>query len=123
MPTKPFIAVGYILFANYNFDKKKLDTDSLCLGLTRTGPISLNEQGIPKSRREQMESVFFPIVKEGMLAEFKKEWVNWLVLSNEIADEKRPGLLKPEFQTNNGEIVALCPKNYHIYCRTNGNVI
>jgi len=96
-----------------------LDTDSLCLSTTKTGFIQLNDQGLPQSRKQEMESVFFPIVKNGMLEKFKSEWTKWFVLSNKIEDEKRPGLLKPEFQTSNGEIVALCPKNYQIYCFNN----
>lgn len=69
-----------------------------------------------------MESIFFPIVQEGKLDEFKRLWVNWFVLSNKIQDEKRPGLLKSEFGTSDGEIVALCPKNYQIYCNITSKI-
>jgi len=49
--------------------------------------------------------------------EFKKVWGNWLVLTNEIEDEKKPGKLKVEFLTNNGEMISLAPKSYYAYCR------
>ena len=48
-------------------------------------------------RRSQMESIFFPLVKPDMLEKFKKTWHNWICLSNDVAEEKTPGLLKVEF--------------------------
>ena len=88
-----------------------LDTDSLCLSLTNSLPFEDEEP-----RRSRMEKMFFPIVKEGKIEEFKETWGQWFVLSNELVDEKTPGLLKEEFETQNGEIVALCPKNYQVAC-------
>ena len=73
-------------------------------------------------RFEQMQKIFFPIVKRGRLQDFKKLWGHWLVLSNRLEDEKCPGLLKEEFSTRDGEIVALSPKNYQVYCREKGNL-
>ena len=67
-----------------------------------------------------MEKMFFPIVKKGKLEDFKKVWSEWFVLTDLLEDEKRPGLLKEEFLTQDGEIVALCPKNYQVYCRKKG---
>ena len=67
-----------------------------------------------------MESIFFPIVKKDKLGEFQAQWHKWFVLSNRIQDEKKPGLLKSEFNTGKGEMVALCPKNYQIYCEIQG---
>ena len=67
-----------------------------------------------------MESIFLPIVKKDKLEEFKMIWDKWLVLSNRIEDEKRPGILKSEFNTSTGEMVCLCPKNYQMYCATKG---
>ena len=87
------------------------DTDSLCLSLTDS--LTFDEK---EPRREKMEKMFFPIVKEGKLEDFKKVWGEWFVLSNDLVDEKTPGLLKEEFQTQNGEILALCPKNYQVCC-------
>ena len=69
-----------------------------------------------------MESIFFPIVKQGKLDDFKAVWGNFFVLTNTIEDEKKPGLLKTEFTTTTGEIVALCPKNYQMHCRVKNEI-
>ena len=97
-----------------------IDTDSLAIASTKTGRIDLDSKGDPICRRQQMESIFLPIVKPGKIEEFKKVWDKWLVLTNRIEDEKRPGLLKSEFNTSTGQMVCLCPKNYQIYCSTKG---
>ncbi len=41
-----------------------------------------------------MEKTFLPIVKPDKMADFLKTWRDWLVLSNEIEEEKFPGKLK-----------------------------
>ena len=83
----------------------------MCLSLTDSVPFEQNDD-----RRSKMEKLFFPIVKEGKLDEFKEKWGEWFVLSNKLEDEKTPGKLKEEFLTQNGEIVALCPKLYQVCC-------
>ena len=87
----------------------------MCIGLSKSEKFDDSEPRLIK-----MEKIFFPIVKEGLLDEFKKAWGEWFVLTDLLEDEKRPGLLKEEFCTQNGEIVCLCPKNYQVYCRTKG---
>ena len=67
--------------------------------------------------KEHMENVFFPIVKEHLLDEFKSVWSEWLVLSNKVEDQKCPGKLKPEFSTTNGQMISLAPKSYYAFCR------
>ena len=67
--------------------------------------------------REKLEKIFFPIVQDGNLDKFKSEWENWLVLTNEVEDQKMPGKLKIEFCTQNGEMYALAPKSYYAHCR------
>ena len=89
----------------------RLDTDSVTIATTETGTI------LGTTRLEEMEKVFLPIVKPELLEEFKTVWGDWLVLSNRIQDEKRPGLLKVEFSTRNGEMVCLSPKSYYALCR------
>ena len=86
------------------------DTDSIGLGLTKS------EKFDPNSRKEMMEALFYPIVQKGKLDEFKSKLGKYLVLSNEIEDEKVPGKLKEEFQTIKGEMIALCPKTYFAHC-------
>ena len=63
-----------------------------------------------------MEAIFFPIIQKGKMEEFKTEWKNWLCLSNEIEEEKRPGLLKVEFLSTYGQMLSLCPKSYRAHC-------
>ena len=90
----------------------------MCLATSKTIPFD----AAITPRFEQMQKIFFPIVKRGKLQEFKKNWARWLVLTNRLEDEKCPGLLKEEFSTRDGEIVALSPKNYQVYCRTKGKL-
>lgn len=87
----------------------------MCLGLSKSEKFDESEPRLIK-----MKKMFFPIVKEGLLDEFQKAWGEWFVLTDLLEDEKKPGLLKEEFCTQNGEIVCLCPKNYQVYCRTKG---
>ena len=70
-----------------------------------------------------MQSIFFPMVKPEMLSKFKTKWSEYFVLTNTIQDEKKPGLLKTEFTTSTGRIIALCPKNYQIYCNVKGKFL
>ena len=68
------------------------------------------------SRKEMMEALFYPIVRNGKMDHFKSKVGEFLVLSNKIEDEKIPGKLKEEFQTTKGEMIALCPKTYYAHC-------
>ena len=99
-----------------DFNNRTLDTDSLALACSDSLPFDDSEP-----RLDKMKKLFFPIVQPGKLEEFKKRWSEWFVLSDKIEDEKRPGLLKEEFCTQNGEIVCLCAKNYEVICYTKGN--
>lgn len=64
------------------------------------------------SRLEEMQSIFYPLVKPGFEEKFENEWKKWIVLSDKIEELKKPGKLKPEFQSSNCEMIALSPKNY-----------
>ena len=59
-----------------------------------------------------MEDTFFPIIKEGRLEEFKKIWGSWFVLSDTVRAEKTAGLLKVEWETTVGSMIALTCKTY-----------
>ena len=87
------------------------DTDSITLGTTLTG------SNIGTTRKSQMEQIFLPLVQPNKMEEFKQKWGRWLVLSNEVEDEKCPGRLKVEFMTQNGQMVSLAPKSYFAHCR------
>ena len=38
----------------------------------------------------------FPIVKDGMLEQFKRVWAKYFVLEDTVKNEKEPGLMKGE---------------------------
>ena len=77
----------------------------------------LEARGEKLDLRVHMENVFLPIVKEDRLEEFNRVWGDWLVLSNTIEEKKRPGKLKPEWTTTNGQMICLAPKSYFALCR------
>lgn len=64
------------------------------------------------TRLGKSEDIFFPIVKEGRLEEFKNIWSKWFVLDDTKRTEKTPGLLKVEWETSVGSLVALTCKTY-----------
>ena len=63
-----------------------------------------------------MSNVFLPIVRQDKFDEFLRVWDRWLVLTNQVEDEKCPGKLKVEFSTRNGQMVCLAPKSYFAIC-------
>ena len=85
------------------------DTDSLGIATTKTEPFDAS------SPRDLMEKTFFPIVKPEKKESFVKKWREWLVLSDEIEEMKKPGKLKPEFSSIDAEMIALQPKSYMCY--------
>ena len=67
------------------------DTDSMCLGLTRSKPLNAN-----MSREEEYRAIFDPIVKPEMRDSWEKTWKSWFVTTSEVEDERFPGKLKSE---------------------------
>nr|AAT47865.1 hypothetical protein 008-24 [Oikopleura dioica] len=92
------------------------DTDSIAIATTRT------EDSGRTGRRASMEDTFFPIIKKGMLDDFKRIWGNWFVLTDEVRDEKTPGLLKVEWETKKGSMVALACKAYQCQGSTEDDI-
>lgn len=86
----------------------------MTLATTKTG----EETG---STGDIMKSVFLPIVKPALLDEFKTVWGDVLVLTDAVEDQKKPGKLKIEFFSRDGEMVALAPKSYFAFCRETQN--
>ncbi|CAG5101507.1 Oidioi.mRNA.OKI2018_I69.YSR.g17157.t1.cds [Oikopleura dioica] len=82
------------------------DTDSIAIATTRSAKSGRT------TRLGKSEDTFFPIVKEGRLEEFKKVWTKWFVLDDTTRTEKTPGLLKVEWETSVGSLVALTCKTY-----------
>ena len=64
------------------------------------------------TRKSSMRAIFEPLLKEDRKEDFFKIWGEWFVLEDTVRDEKTPGKLKSEWQTNNGSIIALCNKMY-----------
>ena len=65
------------------------DTDSICIGLSRTLPIKEN-----RTIEEYHRAVFDPLVRPEMKTSWEKTWRDRFVLSEKIEDKRRPGLLK-----------------------------
>lgn len=92
------------------------DTDSIAIATTRT------ENSGRTGRKASMEDTFFPIIKDGMLDDFKSVWGDWFVLTDEVRDEKTPGLLKVEWETSKGSMVALACKAYQCQGSTEDDI-
>ena len=65
------------------------DTDSMCLGLTRTQPLRAD-----MTREEQYRAIFDPIVKPEMRESWEQKWKDWFVTTKEVEDERFSGKLK-----------------------------
>ncbi|CAG5101819.1 Oidioi.mRNA.OKI2018_I69.chr1.g14.t1.cds [Oikopleura dioica] len=88
------------------------DTDSLAISFTRSGTDG-------KTTRSQMEAALLPCVREELMDEFLQVWHKWIVLEDTTLNHKTPGLLKAEWQTNNGALVCLGNKMYFGYDEEN----
>ena len=101
-----------------------MDTDSISIATCRTRPL---RNGM--TVREEMEAIFDPIIRPEKKEYWYANWDKWLVLTNKVEDEKRPGLLKSklnficptlvnslaEFMFTNGTFIGLGPKTYCTY--------
>ena len=68
------------------------DTDSMCLGLTRTQSLRVG-----MTREEEYRAIFDPIVKPEMRDSWENTWKDWFVTTNQVEDERLPGKLKRMF--------------------------
>ena len=97
------ILIYYYRFMMFLFDHLKegsfrtayADTDSMCLGLTRTQPLRPD-----MTREEEYRAIFDPIVKDEMRESWENTWKNWFVTTTEVEDERFPGKLKRKFTSN-----------------------
>ena len=72
-----------------SFRPSYADTDSMCLGLSRTLPIP------PKaSPEEYYRCLFDPLVRPEMKISWEKTWKEWFVTTTAIEDQREPGKLK-----------------------------
>ena len=88
------------------------DTDSLCLGLTRTLYFEKDE-----SEDDKIRKMFLPIVKPEKMKSFLSIYKDWFVTNNKIEDVRCPGKMKIEFTMLEGHFIALCSKSYLAECK------
>lgn len=86
-----------------------LDTDSVFLGLTKTGNVPEDPS---KNYKGLCDAAFDAIVKPEKKHEFARQRSNWFVLDQSVESKRRPGLLKPEFVSTSGVYIGLAPKSY-----------
>ena len=65
------------------------DTDSICLGLTKSNPEP--EDG---TKEDQMRALFDPLVKPEKRESWEAKWKDWIVTTKEVWDIRKPGKLK-----------------------------
>ena len=75
-----------------SFRNAYADTDSMCLGLSRTKPIPENA-----SLEEYYRALFDPLVKPEKLDSWEANWKNWFCTTDAIEDQRKPGKLKSKY--------------------------
>ena len=68
------------------------DTDSMCLGLSRTKPISEDA-----TLEEYYRSLFDPIVKPEMRSSWEAKWKDWFCTTYAVEDQRKPGKFKRKY--------------------------
>ena len=97
-----------------SFKASYADTDSMCLGLSRT--IQFQLPADPKDDLERYHrAVFDPLVKPSMRESWEKTWKQWFVTTTQVEDERLPGKLKLEFSLSRGHFIGLSPKCYYCF--------
>ena len=66
------------------------DTDSMCLGLSRT--LEPQDDSIESYYR----SLFDPIVRPDRKESWESNWKSWIVTTKAVEDQRMPGKLKSE---------------------------
>ena len=93
-----------------SFRNSYADTDSMCLGLSRTKPIPEKA-----SLEEYYRCLFDPLVRPEMLESWEATWKDWICTTDKVEDIRKPGKLKCEFMFRKGRFCALSPKTYFAY--------
>ena len=70
------------------------DTDSMCLGLSRTKPIAEDA-----TLEEYYRSLFDPLVRPEMRESWESKWKDWICTTNAVEDQRKPGKFKSMFHT------------------------
>ena len=72
-----------------SFVNSYADTDSMCLGLSRTKPIPENA-----TLEEYYRCLFDPLVRPEMLESWEATWKQWFCTTDAVEDQRKPGKLK-----------------------------
>ena len=72
-----------------SFRNAYCDTDSICLGLSKSGP--RNSDQTPE---EYFRAIFDPIVVPEMRESWERNWKSWFVTTSDVLDQRTPGKLK-----------------------------
>ena len=75
-----------------SFRSSYADTDSMCLGVSRTQPIP--EDATPE---QYYRCLFDPLVRPDKKDSWESQWKTWFVTTDEIEDQRKPGKLKSTF--------------------------
>ena len=75
-----------------SFRPSYADTDSMCLGLSRTKPIPPNA-----SEEQYYRSIFDDLVRPEMRDSWESSWKSWFVTTDKVEDQRKPGKLKSKF--------------------------
>ena len=75
-----------------SFRSSYCDTDSMCLGLSRTQPIPENA-----TLEQYYRCLFDPLVRPEMRDSWESQWKSWFVTTDTIEDQRKPGKLKSTF--------------------------
>ena len=75
-----------------SFRSSYADTDSMCLGVSRTQPIP--EDATPE---QYYRCLFDPLVRPDKKDSWESQWRSWFVTTDDIEDQREPGKLKSTF--------------------------
>ena len=77
-----------------SFRTSYADTDSMCLGLSRTSPIPEDP-----TTEQYYRCLFDPLVRPEMKCSWEANWKSWFVTTDAVEDQRKPGKLKSTYIT------------------------
>ena len=66
------------------------DTDSMCLGLSKSAP----DPGPQASKEEQLRALFDPLVRPEKRESWEQTWKTWFTTTSTVEDKRTPGKFK-----------------------------
>ena len=85
-----------------SFRSSYCDTDSMCLGLSRTQPIPENA-----TLEQYYRCLFDPLVRPEMKDSWESQWKSWFVTTDTIEDQRKPGKLKSTFSNDHSILYSM----------------